>query len=139
MELNYEWVVEALDFLPQKTGQNFSSPLFFAIANTLIRWRLVLYPNGVSAESKDYLGLYFERVLVGHDVPVVVKFQVTVTKSNGALFAQSSGLTSVGCQPLPSIWGWNQVGRLEKLKQADSDVAFGNGDLKISCQLVYAI
>ena len=134
MELNYEWVVEALDFLPHKTGQNFNSPMFFAISNTLIRWRLILYPKGVSEESKDYLGLYFERVLLGYDVPAVVKYQVTVKKSNGDIFAQSSGITGVGCKPMPSIWGWNQVGRLEKLKQQEE-----TGDLKISCQLVYAV
>ena len=50
--------------------------MFFAKANDKIRWRLKIFPNEGAEESKNFLGLYLERVLEPGQPAIVVKFKV---------------------------------------------------------------
>ena len=71
VELNYNWIIEEPIFLPQKSGESFYSPIFFAKDNRNIRWRLRICPEGANEESKDHLSLNIEIVFIGENISQV--------------------------------------------------------------------
>lgn len=141
IELNYEWVIEEPFFLPQKNGESFNSPVFFAKTNDKIQWRLKIYPQGVNEEAKGYLSLYLQRVVIGEDdqelVNVKTKWLVTQNKE---IFSKSNELQTLGISPLSSSFGWDKVVETDKRVYFDQQLSTDFIDkLKIVCQLVYAI
>ena len=138
MELNFEWVIKEPDFLPQKNGESFSSPVFSAKVNNKIRWRIQIYPKGRTEES-DYFGLFLERVVENDDPLVIVKCKI------GSIFRNDKKVAlalvcfekEMGLAPLPKIWGWPKLlalGGIQRDQQHN-----GPDELKINIQLVYII
>ena len=138
MELNFEWIITELDFLPQKNGESFSSPVFSAKVNNKIRWRIQIYPKGRTEES-DYFGLFLERVVENDDPLVIVKCKI------GSIFRNDKKVAlalvcfekEMGLAPLPKIWGWPKLlalGGIQRDQQHN-----GPDELKINIQLVYII
>jgi len=141
IELNYEWVIEEPSFLPQKNGESFYSPIFFAKANYKIRWRLRICPKGANEECEDHFSLYLERFLASNDQSVSVEVRLTVSKNGKLAFGQSGIQLEMGRDPLLSCWGWDKLAKLSSLRldYESQRVGYVPDELRITCQLVYTI
>ena len=146
IELNYEWVIEEPFFLPQKNGESFYSPEFFAKANDKIHWRLKICPQGANEEAKGYVSLYLQRVVIGKDDQelVNVKTKWVVTQNGKEIFSKSGELQTIGITPLSCSFGWDKVVETDSFKMASYDqqlMTNGHGidKVKIACQLLYVV
>lgn len=140
MELNFEWIIRELDFLPQKNGECFYSPTFYAKTNDKIRWRLRVYPKGENNTVANYLSVFLDRVIDKDNPPVIVKFKiVTLSRNNkGIVFPPTEVLKELGPAPLDNIWGWPKFVALDAIKRGSLH-STGPDEFKIVIQLVYTI
>lgn len=138
MELNFEWIIREPDFLSQKNGEHFYSPVFSSQANKKIRWRLKIYPKGL-VTNKDYVGLYVKRVVEEDDLPIIVKSKFVSLSRNTKKIAipQLEVVKEIGNAPLPKNWGWPKLVALDAI-QRDS-LHTGPDELIINIQIVYTI
>ena len=126
--------------LPQKNGESFYSPIFFAKSNEKIRWRLKICPRGAYKDSEDYLSLYLERVLSEDDAPVSVESEWAVfTNFDKEIFSKSSVKKTLGFPPLSSHFGWDKVVEVDSVIDPSDFTKQIHAMLKIQCKLVYAI
>ena len=72
MELLYQYSIADLSLLPQKTGEPYFTPTYFSKSHPNMKWRLQIYPNGVTEEVQDYLSLFLNRADIGEEEPNVV-------------------------------------------------------------------
>ena len=139
VELNYEWVIKELAFLPQQNGESFYSPIFTAKANPNIRWRLKICPKGINEGSKDYLSLYLERVVVNNESSLTVKSKWLVKKNSREILSKPEEVQTLGPAPLLNSFGWDKFVLLSSIKRAPINQEMETDKIKISCQLVYTI
>ncbi|GFT01636.1 speckle-type POZ protein B [Nephila pilipes] len=58
---SFTWVIENFNFCWQKEGGAIMSPAFIADTLEKTKWRLLLYPKGVSDVKEDFISFYLER------------------------------------------------------------------------------
>lgn len=56
-QLNYTWTIENFGLADLDTGKSFSSPIFSGEANNSCKWRLDMYPNGLTTANRPYASL----------------------------------------------------------------------------------
>ena len=142
VELSHEWLIEEPSFLPEKNGEIFYSPVFFSKSQDLIRWRLKIFPKGCDEESIGYLSLHLERVFKDNssdEPPVAVKLSFNVYKNGWKICSHSDELQTLGREPMPSSFGWDKLEKLSILDAIKRPTGTGTDELKITCQLVYAV
>ena len=139
VELYYDFIIKEPSFLVQKKGECVYSPMFFAKANDKIRWRLKIFPNEGAEESKDFLGLYLERVLEPGQPAIVVKFKVLGLLKNEKKIehGQFEFQKEMGHKPLDPALGWAKL--VDKSLIVRHGQLTDSDELKICCQIIYTI
>ncbi|XP_031231883.1 TD and POZ domain-containing protein 5-like [Mastomys coucha] len=78
----YKWTISNFSFFMDGIKGKITSPVFSLEAGDELAWCLVVHPNGVDEESKDYLSVHL-GLLSCPERPVWAKFQFWIINSQG--------------------------------------------------------
>ncbi|KAH9364040.1 hypothetical protein HPB48_000111 [Haemaphysalis longicornis] len=131
IKLSYTWTIHNFTMRPEETGKKIRSSTFSTAGPGNNKWRLNLYPNGSSEDSKDYVSLFL-RLACSDKKDVFAQFKFAVLGEAG----QKTDILETTHLFVPrSSWGWkNFLVRDRLLKGNDSLVA--QDKLTIFCEVI---
>lgn len=137
VELVYEFTVPDNSLLMnKKTGEFFSSPIFYAKSHKNIKWQIKIFPNGRQENSKGYLSVYLCRVYSKdtNNPPVTTRFNFVLLKNGNELCSEPVA------QPMHYSYPHREWGSRRFLSLEDLQIkGHRKYELKIVCSLVCEI
>lgn len=133
-EVEFYWVIEKFSHKPQKTGQDFKSPLFNDGGTTL--WSLQIFPRGLRTVDIGFISLYLvlERPKTA---AFMVSYKFTLMNSKQKIILVN-GPHSMEFSASVICRGEEKVVSLQDLYKEENNF-FPDDELHIKCELSYQI
>ncbi|KAH9364050.1 hypothetical protein HPB48_016388 [Haemaphysalis longicornis] len=131
IKVSYTWTIHSFSMRCEETGKKIRSSTFSTAGPGNNKWRLELYPNGSSKETKDYVSLYLQLACSDNE-DVSAQFKFAVLGKAG----QKTNISETTHLFVPdSAWGWkNFIARDSLLKGNDS--LMSQDKLTILCEVL---
>lgn len=131
IKVSYTWTIHSFSMRCEETGKKIRSSTFSTAGPGNNKWRLDLYPNGFSEDSRNYVSLYL-RLACSDKKDVSAQFKFAVLGEAG----QKTNIFETTHLFVPDeSWGWKKfIVRDRLLKGNDSLLPHDN--LTIFCEVL---